>query len=318
MLSKYILPAAALAGVLFAIYFVRAGNKPLPPGQPIAQPAQAPFNAYIAGAGIVEASTENISVGTQVAGIVTEVLVKVGDQVTRGQPLFRIDDRDLQAELLIRNAAVHSAEARRKVEEAALADSRNQLEMWASVSDSRAVSKEELDRRKFAVETQEARLGQANAELEAAKAGVQATLTLIDRTIVKAPVDGEVLQVRVRPGEFAASAAPGTSPLMLIGDTKSLHVRVDVDENDAWRLRPSAPAQAFLRGNRDLSTAMEFVRVEPYVVPKRSLTGESTERVDTRVLQVLYRFQREKLPVYVGQQMDVFIEAPPISSASAN
>jgi hypothetical protein len=44
------------------------------------------------------------------------------------------------------------------------------------------------------------------------------------------------------------------------------------------------------------------------VVPKRSLTGDSTERVDTRVLQVIYAISDDKLPLFVGQQMDVFIE----------
>ena len=48
------------------------------------------------------------------------------------------------------------------------------------------------------------------------------------------------------------------------------------------------------------------------MLPKKSLTGDSAERVDTRVLQVLYSFDPKSLPVYVGQQMDVFIEAPPI------
>ena len=48
-------------------------------------------------------------------------------------------------------------------------------------------------------------------------------------------------------------------------------------------------------------------------MPKRSLTGASTERVDTRVLQVIYRFHPDQLPIHVGQQMDVFIEAPPLS-----
>jgi HlyD family secretion protein len=58
--------------------------------------------------------------------------------------------------------------------------------------------------------------------------------------------------------------------------------------------------------------------VEPYVTPKTSLTGSSTERVDTRVLQVIYSFDRNALPAYVGQQMDVFIETPeaPVSVAS--
>ena len=87
-----------------------------------------------------------------------------------------------------------------------------------------------------------------------------------------------------------------------------LHVRVDVDENDAWRVRTGAPAVGFLRGNKEISTPLNFVRFEPYVVPKKSLTGDTTERVDTRVLQVIFSFTRGDLPIYVGQQMDVFID----------
>ena len=59
------------------------------------------------------------------------------------------------------------------------------------------------------------------------------------------------------------------------------------------------------------------MRFEPYVVPKRSLTGESTERVDTRVLQVIYAFDRGTMPVYVGQQMDVYVEAAPVENTAA-
>jgi hypothetical protein len=64
-----------------------------------------------------------------------------------------------------------------------------------------------------------------------------------------------------------------------------------------------------LRGNADLKTPLSFVRFEPFVVPKRSLTGDSTERVDTRVLQVLYKVERDDLPLFVGEQLDVFIDA---------
>jgi len=67
---------------------------------------------------------------------------------------------------------------------------------------------------------------------------------------------------------------------------------------------------AYVRGNPNLHTELKFVRAEPYVIPKRSLTGDTTERVDTRVMQVLYGFPREALNAYVGQQMDVYIEAP--------
>jgi hypothetical protein len=44
------------------------------------------------------------------------------------------------------------------------------------------------------------------------------------------------------------------------------------------------------------------------VIPKKSLTGGSTERVDTRVLQVIYQFDPPNRPLYVGQQVDVYIE----------
>jgi HlyD family secretion protein len=86
---------------------------------------------------------------------------------------------------------------------------------------------------------------------------------------------------------------------------------VNVDENDAWRVRPNAQAIGYLRGNNQIKAPLRFVRFEPYVVPKVSLTGDSTERVDTRVLQVIYSFERGSLPIYPGQQMDIYIDASP-------
>jgi HlyD family secretion protein len=88
-----------------------------------------------------------------------------------------------------------------------------------------------------------------------------------------------------------------------------LHVRVDVEEHEAWRVQPDAGAAAAVRGNANLRTPLTFVRFEPFVVPKKSLTGDSTERVDTRVLQVIYRVENQNVPLFVGQQMDVFIDA---------
>jgi len=115
--------------------------------------------------------------------------------------------------------------------------------------------------------------------------------------------------MKVRAGEYAPSGITAT-PMVLMGRTRPLHVRVDVDENDAWRVRAGARAAAFLRGNRAIRADLTFVRFEPYVIPKRSLTGDATERVDTRVLQVLFSFDRGDLPIHTGQLMDVFIEAP--------
>jgi hypothetical protein len=115
--------------------------------------------------------------------------------------------------------------------------------------------------------------------------------------------------VNIRPGEFAQSGVLA-EPLILMGDLARLHVRVDVDENDAWRFTLNSRATAFVRGNPRLKTALAFEYIEPYVIPKRSLTGESIERVDTRVMQIVYSFPRDALNVYPGQLMEVYIEDP--------
>lgn len=344
---KYILPVLAVSGALLAADTVRQGSKPPIPAQPVAQPAASPFPAYVAGAGIVEALNENVAVGTPVAGVVAEVMAKPGDKVKKGDPLFRLDDRDLQAELVVRQANLKAAagrlerlkssprpedlppaEAKLKEAQASLEDVRAQLRLYEAIGDSRAISQDELIRRRNAVAVGEARVAQAQAQLDLLKAGawksdidvaqaevnaaaaqVKAAEIMLDRLIIRSPMDGQVLQAKIRAGEYASPS--GTrDPLMLIGSIDEVAVRVDVDENDAWRIRPGAKARAAVRGNGQFQTDLTYVRTEPYVVPKRSLTGESTERVDTRVLQVIYRFDRTKLPVYVGQQMDVFIDAP--------
>jgi hypothetical protein len=99
-----------------------------------------------------------------------------------------------------------------------------------------------------------------------------------------------------------------------MGSLKPLHVRVNVDEEDLPRLELNAPARAKVCGDaRQEELPLTFVRLEPYIVPKASLTGANTERVDTRVVQVVYaldpsnRLVREK-KVLVGQLVDVFIE----------
>lgn len=299
MIRKYVLPLIAAFGLAFAVVSVVRGSQPVPAAPPVAQPAKPPFASYVAGAGIIEASSENIAVGSPVGGIVTKVHVKIGDVVQAGDVLFEIDDRDLRAMRLPAAARVKEAEAN-------LARSRVLLKLAESVPDKRAISAEDLSNRRSAVAIDE-------ATLEAAKAQVEQIDVELDRRQVRALVPGQILQVKTRPGEFAAAGVMAT-PLMLLGNNDKLHVRVDIDENDAWRFAKGADAVAFVRGNPQLETALHFVRTEPYVVPKVSLTGMSSERVDTRVLQVIYSFDEGALPVYVGQQMDVFIQAPPMEA----
>ncbi|CAN5617294.1 biotin/lipoyl-binding protein [soil metagenome] len=201
-----------------------------------------------------------------------------------------------------------------------------------------AASEDEVSRREFGVEMAKAQLKKveadlsllnagawkydrlvANAAVLQAKASLQQTKTELERLTVKAPrmhwddlnqhaiTEFKVLQVNVRPGEYVATSAG--QPLVFLGYVGKLHVRIDIDENDISRFRPNLPGYAQPRGNDTQRYAIKFVRVEPYVIPKRQLTGASTERVDTRVLQVIYAIEVNGSPLYVGQQMDVFLNA---------
>jgi HlyD family secretion protein len=342
---KLVVPLLALLGAGYAVLVVAQGSKPAQVAQPVADPSRPPFENYIAGSGILEAMDRNVAIGSPLPRLVLAVQVKVGDEVEADAPLFTLDDRDLKAEADVRRTSLQSAkarldrlkamprpeeippaEARVTAAEAQLSDFRNQVALWESVADKRAVTVEDLQRRKFAVQAQEARVAEtkaalallkagtwkpdlqvAEADVAAAQAQLSQTETEIARLTVRAPSKGVVLQVNVRAGEFAPSGVLNP-PLMLFGKLDRMHLRVDVDENDAWRFRKDAAGVAFVRGNRELKTHLKLERVEPYVVPKRSLTGDSTERVDTRVMQAVYSFPRGALPVYVGQQMDVFIE----------
>ena len=302
MARNIVLPLLALAGLAIAVIAVVHDNEAAPAIGAPSPTAVAPFASYVEGTGITEASTGNIAIGTPVSGIVSAIDVNWGEKVAASATLFTIDDRDVQAQLL-------PAQARVKQAEADLAKTENLLKIAGGLAVGSSISKVEMENRRYDVAIK-------RAALAAAKAKVEQIRIEITRHTVKAPVAGSVLQINTRVGEFARSGAL-SPPLMLFGDDSRLYLRVNVDEDDAWRIHANAPAVAFVRGNPKLKTTLKFVRFEPYVIPKPSLTGRSTERSDMRVLQVIYSFPHANLPVYVGQEMDAFIKAPPAGDTLA-
>ena len=303
MMRKYLLPLIAVIGLAVTILAVIQGNETRQVPPPVIRSPTVPFASYVAGTGLTEASTGNIAVGTPVSGIVSAIYVKWGEQVTVGAPLFKIDDRVVQGQLL-------AARAKVKEVEADLAKTKNLLKVGEGLQAGTSISAVDLENRHYDMAIKEAGLASATAQVEQFKIE-------LERHTVTAPVAGSILQINTRLGEFAQSGVLG-SPLMLLGNITRLYLRVNVDENDAWRVRADAPAVAVVRGNPNLETRLKFERFEPYVIPKMSLTGQSTERTDMRVLQIIYSFDHAALPVYVGQQMDAFIEAPPVSEGEAH
>lgn len=316
---RYILLAIAVAGALGATQLASTARPDSPVRPPPVEPATKPGKSAIAAAGLVEAVHENTAIGVPVAALVKSVEVKVWDKVKAGDPLLRLDDSDLLAALGTLRAAVASARAdvasARANRDAASAERRriaDTLARWNAITDTRAISADDLDRVRSDDRVAAAKLAAAEAVLVRAEADERLAAakvaeyeTLAGRLVVRAPIDGTVLQMNTRAGEFAS---PGGRAPIVLGDIGTLQLRCDIDEQVAPRMKPGLPATAYLKGDTGRPIPLEFVRIEPYVIPKQSLTGASIERVDTRVLQVIYRFPRSgEHTVYVGQQMDVYI-----------
>jgi HlyD family secretion protein len=277
-----------LAGLVAAhIFGIRRKAQP-----PVFTPVSSPYESAIYANGIIESdqsSGENINIFPEVSGPITEVLVREGQEVSAGTPLFTIEDS-------VQRAAVELAESNLKA-------ARDQYDKRRASYDidPESISKDVLDTAKDAVT-------QAAAALTAANA-------LLQYYSVKAPVDGVVLAVNTTAGSYVSSQGAYNTytelfdPLVVMGaPQKYMAVRCYVDEILVSRL----PSPAHIRAQMQITgtaikVPLQFVRVQPYVSPKIELSNERQEQVDLRVLPVIFRFEKKDAPVYPGQMVDVYI-----------
>ena len=313
---RQILPLLALGGIVLAVFYIVGTLPDRSTVEPEQQPPKATGaladGARVAGAGLVEPASEIIDIGSALSGLVTDLSVMPGDRVEKGQPLFRVDDRAARAQLAQANAAIREARAAIAEAETARSTAQQQLALYRSLSDPAAVSRSEIIRAEGEAAAASSRLALARARLGAAEAQAATARTEIERLTVRAPIAGEILAVNIRPGEFVATQGGGGSvPFIQMGETSPLHIRVDIDENEASRVKLGAPAIVSPRGAAEIRVEAIFVRAEPQVVPKRSLTNSAAERVDVRVLQLIYALPQGAASeaFRVGQQIDAFIPA---------
>ncbi|EFB42287.1 MULTISPECIES: HlyD family secretion protein [Parachlamydia] len=341
----YLVLAATLCSVLLILFsFWKNAEEPKSPEYFI-KPPLSPFKSYISGVGVVQPVSGNIQVGTPVNRIIEKVFVTVGEKVKKGDILFKLENKDLMADLLVKQMAYKSAKARlQKLEalphpedlasaEAALQSAqtemnaaKSQFDMVLSLPDSRAISQEESDRRYFRYQQAKDQYREAEAKFEKvksgtwkpdleianyetmfAKANVTAIQTDIQRTIIRSPIDGTVLQIKIHEGEFSVPSNART-PIMIIGDTTEMYLRVSINQLEVAYFSSTAPAVAFLQGDASHEFPLEFVRIEPFLVAKEDLTNEINEKVDTQIFQIVYKIAKSDPHIFVGARMDVFIE----------
>lgn len=288
-----IISGLALLGILAGLvsaYFFSVERKAQ---APVLAPPSSSYQSAIYSNGIVESSQpggSNIPIYPEVSGPISHVFVHEGQTIAAGTPLFRIDDSVQQANVKVAEANLQAARSQYDKRRASYA------------LDPASISRDALDIAKDSV-------AQTSALAQAARA-------LLRKYSLKAPVDGVVLAVNTAVGSYVSpqgaynAYTQGFDPLLILsGPQEYLAVRCYVDEILVARL--PAPermrAEMSLRGT-ETKIPLEFVRIQPYVSPKIQLSNQRQERVDLRVLPVIFRFSTKNLPTaYPGQLVDVFI-----------
>ncbi len=273
----------AAAGIFFTFLLVLRASHKTPESTSLIPPPQKPFSQSVSASGIVEAVGENIRLASAVSGLVARINVKQGQKIQEGEVLAELDDRTLKGQWGVAKASVEKISSRYK--------------KIQSLSHPEALSTEERDSVRY--------------DLEIARAELKRLELQLDQLKIRSPQDAEVLQVNTRVGEFIATPMGGSGnyePPFLLAAGQGIQIRADVDEVNAKLVKAGSAAKGFVKGiGNQEGFDLTFVRIDPYVIPKKSLTGDNVERVDTRVLQVIFKAdQRHNL--YMGQQVDVYIQ----------
>ena len=232
--------------------------------------------------------------------------------------------------LEVAKAQVENASAALKSAQDQLDKQRNSFEL-----DPKSVSRDALDNAENAVKVAKTNLEVVRRQYDLTKAGAWsydirnqesqynaltkaylASSALLDKYIIKAPSDGVILSINTAVGSYISAQGAydtytqGFAPVLVMGSAQEyLGVRCYIDEILVHRLPQPAKiaAKMFIRGT-DINIPLEYVRVQPYVSPKIQLSNQRTERVDVRVLPVLFRFAKQNnLTLYPGQLVDVYV-----------
>ena len=290
----------ALAGIAGCVWLILELRKTPPRPAPLQEPARSPYTNTVAATGIIEAVRENVKIAAPKGGLIQKVHVQVGAHVNAGDPLLQLDDREMRASVKAMQAQLEAMQASVRSEKVLAADAADQFRRTDNLEKQKVASEDERTRKKFTVENMEARVAKTEADIQSVAAQVELARTNLEILTVRAPREGTILQLNVREGEYAGTTP--TEPLMILGDTAHFQIRADVDEQNAPLVVANQPAVAFLKGDTKNPIPLRFIRIEPFVVPKRSLTGDTAERVDTRVLQIIFELDRPQTPLYVGDR----------------
>ncbi len=314
-LRKNFLIFLSIVGIIISLVFTFTRGQDIEaPTNQLTEPPSSSFEHTISGIGFIEASSGNINISSFTPGIVAKVNVVEGQQVTKGDILFILDQQMILAEISRANTALEIAESELRLAKIQLADSQDKYDRAKGLKSGKSISEEKLKDRYFALEKVKVDITIKENKIAKAKSELGLVQVKLDRTEVRSPIDATILKVRINPGEFISGNEQESDSPILIGNEHPLYVRVQVDENDIWRFDKKAKTIAYLRSNKDVKIPLKFVQIEPYADSKKNIKGQGIELIDTRIIDIIYQIDnnaKEQFTrqLFIGQQLDVFIES---------
>ena len=296
--------------------------------------------------GVTEPRSRTIQITSEVPGTVRAVHVSAGDRIQKGQLLVELDNRTQKAAVAIAEAALAQVKAElerleqgqrpeeRAISKAELRAGEAQLRLaefdWQRVdkmTQANVASEKEVATARTMLEIARAKrdvaqsnwslieagprsedLDKSRAAVLAAEARLEMANSAYDKTLIQSPITGMVIYRFREPGEAVFPEVP--APILSIGDRDQLHIRADVDETDVGRARVGQAVYATAPAYGDKQFTGRVRHIEPTLGRKNFRTGHPSERLDTRILEVVVALDdADELPLEL--QMTIwFLESP--------
>ena len=178
-----------------------------------------------------------VTVGSQVSGQITEVLVDFNDRVTKGQVLATIDASTYQAQIEQGSAQIASAQASLRQAQAGLRNAQLDYNRKADLGRQQLVSKSDVDLARASLEQAQAQVNSAQAQIRQQTASTQTTRVNLQRTVIRSPVDGVVLTRTIEPGQTVAASLSAPELFTIAEDLAKMKIELAVDESDIGQVK---------------------------------------------------------------------------------
>ncbi len=182
-------------------------------------------------------ATSTVTVGSQVSGQVTEVLVDFNDQVKKGQVIARIDPSTYEAQIAQGSAQISGARASLVQAQATLRNAQLDYDRKSDLGRRQLVARSDVDLARAALEQARASVNSAQAQIQQQTASTQTTRINLGRTVIRSPVDGVVLTRTIEPGQTVAASLQAPELFTIAEDLAKMKIELAVDEADIGQVK---------------------------------------------------------------------------------